>query len=91
MTHRISRFAIHRTSATIGLMYGLFTLLFLPVILSAPPSDRGPGKLAFVLPLLVAVAMYLMIAIYCILYNLVARRTGGIEFTVSKNADTHAV
>ncbi len=81
MTHRISRFAVHRTSATIGFIYGLLGLVFWPAVFLASESEKPPPKFFLLAaPLFFGVAGYLIIAAYCALYNLVARWTGGIEF-----------
>ena len=91
MNRRISRFSIHRTSASIGLMYGLLGLLAVPVFVLAPSSERGPERFAIALPVLFGILGYAMVAVYCVVYNLVARWTGGIEFTVEEEADNRAV
>ena len=81
MIRRIARFSVHRTSVTIGLFYGAMGLLFWPAVLV---SERPQPWFLWVLPITVAVAGYLVIAAYCLFYNLVARWTGGIEFRVEE-------
>lgn len=86
MTHRISRFAVLRTSATFGALYGAFSLIiWLPGVLA---RILGPGveQPVFVLglPIFAAVAGLVLSAIYCLLFNFVARWTGGIEFTLEE-------
>ena len=89
MTRRISRFAIHRTSATIALLYGLYGLFFVPMLLLSPPADHKPGNFVFALPVLFTVLSYAMVAVMCAVYNLVARWTGGIELTIDEERDPH--
>jgi prepilin signal peptidase PulO-like enzyme (type II secretory pathway) len=77
MTRRIAHFSVHRSSLTIGLFYAVLGLIFSPFFLA---SDQGRPCIALVLPFGFGAAGYVMIAAYCLLYNFVARWTGGIEF-----------
>ena len=83
MNRRITRFSVHRTSVTFALFYGVLGLIFWPAVLV---SDQRQRWFLLVLPMFFAVAGYLMIAAYCLLYNLVARWTGGIEFRVEETS-----
>lgn len=79
MTRRITRFSVHKTAFTIGSMYGLVGFIFWPAILLT--YERHPWFI-LALPIFLGVLGYLMVAAYCLLYNLTSRWTGGIEFTV---------
>ena len=79
MVRRIERFSVHRTSLTGAMVYGVIGLIAVPALLTSEPPPRW---FAFFVPVGFAGAGYVMIACYCLLYNVIAPWTGGIEFTV---------
>jgi hypothetical protein len=81
---QITRFAIGQTSKVVALVYFCFTLLFVPFFLFVGFHDTSPVKWFFLLaPIAYAILGYLFTAFACVVYNFVARRVGGIEFSVS--------
>jgi hypothetical protein len=84
MVKRIARFSVHRTSLTIGAFYGVLGLVAWPIVLL---SQEEKPPLVYGLPIAFAVFGYLMIAAYCLIYNVIARWTGGLEFEVRDAAE----
>lgn len=81
---QITRFSVHQTSKVVALAYFCFTLIFIPFFLFFAFQDAGPMKWFFVgAPLAYGVLGYLFTAFACVVYNILAKWVGGIEFTVS--------
>jgi hypothetical protein len=96
--YRIRRFGVVRTSNVFAILYFLITLIFvIPFVLvlaAAGPittTDQfgntttiGGGSWIFLLliPFLYAALGWIFTAIFCLLYNLASRFTGGIEVDV---------
>lgn len=84
---QITRFSIHQTSKIVALVYFCFTLLFMPFFIFIGFQDAGPMKWFFAAaPLFYGVIGYVFTAFSCVVYNLLAKRFGGIEFSVSDSA-----
>ena len=85
MQYRIRRFGIQSTALTVGILYFVLALLFLPFLYLATrnaPGEQMPG-IAFVLgPFIYAVVGYVFTAIGCWLYNLIAGWSGGVALTL---------
>lgn len=91
--YRIRRFGIMKTATMVAVLYmvgiAIFAIpfaLLLSAVGSAIPAGAGPsidasGILAFVLFLVVGygIGTWVITAIACALYNLVARWVGGVE------------
>ncbi len=92
MVHRLSRIAVGQTAKVAGLLYGLMGILLLPFFLIPAflgvEDDGFPTALALVLPILYGVFGYIFTAIGCALYNWVAGKMGGIEFTLDTEVRT---
>jgi hypothetical protein len=83
---QITRFSVHQTAKVIGLAYFRVTLVFIPLFLTFVFSESGSMKWFFLFaPLIYGVMAYLFSAFACVIYNLLARRVGGIEFETSSN------
>ena len=83
---QITRFAVHQTAKVVALLYVCFTIIFIPFFLAMAfaGSDLGPMKWFFLFaPIIYGVLGYLFTAFACVLYNFLAKRVGGIEFTLS--------
>lgn len=91
---RIRRFGIIRTANLAAIVYALVTLLFLvpiALILLAAGSVEFTDSLGrtarielspvwlIVIPLVYAIVGWLITALFCLMYNLAAAITGGIE------------
>lgn len=85
MQYRIRRFGIQSTALTVGILYFVLALLFVPIFYFA---TRGAVTGAFspvmllLIPFIYAVVGYIVAAIACWLYNIVAGWSGGIAFTL---------
>jgi hypothetical protein len=91
---RIRRFGVIRTSNVAGVIYFILTAIFvIPFTLFAASTpmtvtDRAgravsfdvPWLLLLFIPFLYAAIGWLFTALGCLIYNLAARWTGGIEF-----------
>lgn len=94
MLHRIRRVGVYQTSIVVAALYGLVGLLFAPFIwlMGRLPATEGAATLepmgsmgamsivfAIGAPILYAVIGFITTAIACVIYNLLAKLTGGIE------------
>ena len=81
---QITRFSVHQTSKVVALAYFCLTLIFIPFFVFVAFQDSGPMKWLFVAaPLAYGVMGYLFTAFACVIYNILAKRVGGIEFETS--------
>jgi len=84
--YRIRRFGIQSTALTVGIMYFIIALAIAPLFYlasrNAPTGEPLPG-IAFVLgPFIYAVIGYVVTAIGCWLYNMIAGWSGGVSLTL---------
>lgn len=92
MPTRITSFAVHKTALTSAILLALFSLIFLlPMILmmqfSPPAVDANGNEIQMGLPIAMLLFMpilyfifgYLSTALMAWLYNVVAKKTGGIQ------------
>lgn len=88
MLHRIRRIGIYQTSLVVAALYGLLGLLFMPIVWvmgrivpTEGANAMGGFGMVFVLgmPILYAVIGFVTTAIACVIYNILAGITGGIE------------
>lgn len=93
MKIQIRRFSPHQNAKVISILMAVSSLvLFVPLYLLfvlVPPEDgqaRPPVYMLLVFPLVYLVMGYVMVAIACAIYNLVARYTGGIEYDTEDGA-----
>lgn len=92
MRKRLKKISVFQTSKVAAVLYGLLGLVFAPIFLLvgmfAPGASDSAGLLglgagiagAIVVPILYAVFGFIATAIACVLYNILAGFTGGIEF-----------
>jgi len=94
MRYRLTRIGVFQTAAMGGATYALLGLLVVPIfylmtkVAPFPPETPVPFSGAFLLflPVLYGVAGFLFTAVGAAVYNLVARRIGGIEVEVAPAA-----
>ena len=94
MKIRIEKLSIHQNAKTFAILMALFSLfLAVPFMLfaskDAPEGEGFPLYMVIVFPVLYFVMGYLMTALGCWLYNVMAKYTGGLEFE-SRSMDTSA-
>ena len=98
---RVRRFSVINTANTVALMYFAgFLIVFVPIVLllsvasvtittgsgQQQTMDLGPGLvLVLLVPILYGLVGWVATALFCLLYNLVARFTGGIGVDVWRN------
>lgn len=90
MVQQINRFSVHQTAKVLAILYALLGFLMVPLIwLStlADPDGALPLWALLVFPLAYGLLGYIFTAMGCAIYNFVADRIGGIEFSLSTVPD----
>ena len=90
MKKQIVKVSVRQTSNFVGILYFVISLpIVLIVAAYSLMNGQGVGVVlaSFLFPLLYAVAAYIGTALAACLYNFVAKRVGGIEFTTSEIAE----
>lgn len=89
MPHQIRKFGVLQTAKVVAIMYALLGLVFVPVFLfvsAVSPNQQGVGAgFALLMPILYGALGFLLTALTCTLYNLVAGLVGGIEVELSES------
>ncbi len=91
MVQQIARMSIGQTSKVVAVIYALLGLLYIPFgfvieATSSPEEQIGMGFWIF-LALIIGPFGYVGTAVACAIYNGVAKRVGGIEFTLDSKED----
>ena len=97
---RVRRFNVISTANTVAVMYFIgFLILFIPIVLflsiASVTVTTGAGQqstttfgpsllLLIVVPILYGLVGWVVTALFCLLYNLTARFTGGIGVDVER-------
>ena len=94
MKIRIMRFSPHQNAKVFSVLMAITSLIlvvpialmfsFFPPLSQSGAPDFPPGILFLLLPLLYLIVGYIGTLIFCAVYNLVARFTGGIEFETAE-------
>lgn len=85
MRYRIKRFGAHSTASTVAILYFILALIVVPIIYfasQANPNGKLPTIILILGPVGYAVFGYIMTAIMCWLYNLIASWSGGVAMTL---------
>lgn len=94
---QISNISGHQTSKVFALLYVLFTIPFVFIGLigffvgspaemaNGQPAPHFPWLFFVFAPLIYGGMGYIFTRIGCLAYNFIAKRFGGIEFTVTEN------
>ena len=86
MVHRISHFSVAQTSKVVAAIYFLFGLLYIPlgfiIEATAPPEEKVGLWFWILFPAILAVFVFIAVALGCVIYNAVAKHIGGIEVTL---------
>ena len=94
MTLRVTSIGIMQTAKTLAVLYGLIGVIvgiaaFFVEVLAPPSSISGPSGIVpgivglILIPILYAIAGFIAVAVTVWLYNIVAQRMGGVEFTTA--------
>jgi hypothetical protein len=87
MKKRLTHVAPLQLGIVLGALYGIVSLIFVPFILLAALFGRGfhlGGILLIFLPILYAIGGFIGGVISAAVYNLIAKWTGGVEFTTTE-------
>ena len=93
MATQITHVSVHQTSKVLALMYFCFMLLFVPIGIAffaliptdpQQPQQRFMGLFFLFAPVIYGVLGYLGVALASWLYNVLAKRVGGIEFDTAE-------
>jgi hypothetical protein len=90
MLYRINRFGISQTSKIAGVVYFAIGILLIPFFylgtLAPPQSGTTPlpkmGSLLLFLPFIYGLIGYAMTALVLYIYNVTAKRIGGMEMDI---------
>jgi hypothetical protein len=95
---RIKRFGVYQTAKIAAVIYFLiaavFTLPFWLIVSSMPGNGVFPASLfsskifLVIVPFLYGIVAFIMTAIGCVVYNLTAKWTGGIELEVEETPES---
>jgi hypothetical protein len=95
MILRLTRVSVHQTSLTVAIASALlgvvFSVIILPFVLFADAASGGGVRgvtVVLFFPLLYLVFGYLATALWVWIFNNVATRVGGIEFTFAEPPGT---
>ena len=87
MAQRIARFGTFQTAKVMAVLYALMGVVFIPVIFLAgmfSPEIAALGiGFAILLPVFYGVCGFIFVAIGCMIYNFVAKFTGGVEIDLA--------
>ena len=93
MVHQITRISIRQTSKVVAIFYGVFGFACTPFLffseVESPPEERIGLWFWILVPVMLAAFMYLATAVSCAIYNGLAKRVGGVEFTMDSTEDIH--
>ena len=83
---RIKKFGVAQTAKVVATIYGVMALIFvIPMMIFGSFSGVTPFGGSYVMllmPLAYWVLTFIMTAIGCFVYNIIAEKTGGIEIEV---------
>jgi glycopeptide antibiotics resistance protein len=89
MIKRFTRFSIWPTTKTMVAVYFLAALVFVipfGLLMSVVPTAAGESKPGFLMllamPFVYAIVALIFVPIGCLIYNVCAKMTGGVEVTV---------
>lgn len=94
---RIKSFGVFQTAKFFAILYFLFSaVILLPLVflfsLSGASNELFPfaeGMTLIMLPVFYGIMGFIFTAIGCLLYNVVAKWTGGIEIEIESDDDRH--
>ena len=79
MRHRIRRVEPLQVAKVMAVLYGLASVLFVPVFLFMPSPFGNRTLIAIAVPVVYAVLAFVVTFLGAVVYNLVAGWVGGIE------------
>ena len=93
---RIKKFGVYQTSKVCGIIYFIGSaVVFIPfgLLFSSFGGDNNPfamftGTMLFILPFVYGVIGFIVTAVGCVIYNIIANWVGGIEVEVESDASS---
>ena len=85
MRYRIKRFGVHSTASTVAILYFVLGVILVPIVFfvsAANPTGKMPSIVLILVPVGYAVFGYIMTAIMCWIYNMIASWSGGVAMTL---------
>ena len=85
MKKQIKHISVFQTSRVLAIIYGVIAIVFMPVLLIPALGDNGNGSMvvfSLVAPIVYAILGFMFTALFCWIYNIIAKYTGGIEFSL---------
>lgn len=76
---------MHSTASTVAILYFILGLIFVPIVYFAAlanPTAKLPTITLVLVPVAYAVFGYIVTAIMCGLYNIIASWSGGVAMTL---------
>ncbi|TWH75785.1 hypothetical protein LX59_01295 [Azomonas agilis] len=94
MKQQVTRLSPHQNGKVFAiLMANTALVVFVPMLLIASmfaPEENTPHPLmVFLIPILYLVMGYIAVAAACVLYNIMCRFIGGVEFESNAVSDKH--
>jgi hypothetical protein len=88
MRYHLTHIGVHRTSVIMAIVYGLLSLLVFPILYFVPGTEGQralPGIVVILGPPLYAIGTYVVTAVFCWVYNLIAPRLRGIPVVLESD------
>jgi len=85
MKKQITGFSVFQTSKILGIICGCMAIVFVPFLLyPALGGENGRSMIFFsmAMPFLYAIIGFILTALFCWIYNILAKHIGGIEFSL---------
>ena len=81
---------MHSTASTVAILYFILGLIFVPIVYFAAlanPTAKLPTITLVLVPVAYAVFGYIVTAIMCGLYNIIASWSGGVAMTLEADEE----
>jgi apolipoprotein N-acyltransferase len=90
MKQQLARISVLQSAKIVAILYAILGLAMIPLfwlVSLADPEGAAPLWLLVLFPLFYAIMGYVFTALCAVVYNAIASRAGGIEFTLRAAAD----
>jgi hypothetical protein len=91
MKMNIRSFSVVQTAKISAILYFIIALICVPFFMIAvamnPRASTGGIGFVALMPFVYGVVGFLMTAVACLLYNVLAKYVGGVEFTVDERSE----
>jgi len=90
MKKQLKSISVHKTSLFLAVMYFIMGTILALFMLFVPMKNNEEKIFFLLVPFVYGIGGYLVISFVCMLYNFLAKKMGGIEFTL-KDVDDESV